>query len=438
MAIAKLLDRVKMSVTGTPGTGSITLGSAAVKYQSLTGAGAANGDTVSYLIDDNATWEIGVGTYNSGVLSRDTVKASSSGGSKISASSAATVFITVLAQDIQSGIGANNLVRLDGNSRLGVKTLAPAVSLDINDTDAMRVPAGTTAQRPGTGAAGYLRYNSSTGRFEGYGSAWGSLGGGASISDAAPSGPQPGDIWWNSADGILYVYYSDGTSSQWVATDAGGEGQYLPLTGGAMSGSITFATWTTGTRPASPAAGQTGFNTTTGLLETYNGSAWTGIAGGLTGVLNSMAAQASTSGTSIDFTSIPAWAKRVTVMLNGVSLSGAAAFLFQLGSGSVQTTGYAGGGARYGGSALGGASVTNGFSPNNTTAAATYGGHLILTNVSGNIWAASGNFGASGGTESGCMCGGSVTLSGVLDRVRITTSNGTDTFDAGSINVMYE
>jgi hypothetical protein len=57
--------------------------------------------------------------------------------------------------------------------------------------------------------------------------------------------------------------------------------------------------------------------------------------------------------------------------------------------------------------------------------------------MTGNIWAASV---AAGSPASNCCVfgGGSVTLSGTLDRVRITTVNGTDTFDAGTINILYE
>jgi len=45
-----------------------------------------------------------------------------------------------------------------------------------------------------------------------------------------------------------------------------------------ISGYINLATWTTGTRPGSPTTGQAGFNTTLGVLETYNGTAW--VSGG--------------------------------------------------------------------------------------------------------------------------------------------------------------
>jgi hypothetical protein len=150
-------------------------------------------------------------------------------------------------------------------------------------------------------------------------------------------------------------------------------------------------------------------------------------------------AQASTSGTSIDFTGIPSWAKRITVMFDGVSVSGSSAFLLQAGtSGGIVATGYSGGGVRYGATNIAAASFTAGVSPNNSTAGAAYSGHAIWTLVSGNIWTCSLNFGASGGVESGCMAGGSVTLSSALTQLRITTVNGTDTFDAGSINISYE
>lgn len=148
---------------------------------------------------------------------------------------------------------------------------------------------------------------------------------------------------------------------------------------------------------------------------------------------------ASTSGTSIDFTGLPSWVKRITVMFDGVSLSGSSAFLFQIGTSSgIASTGYSGGGARYGGNSIATASFTTGLSVNNTTASATHNGHIVWTQVSGNTWAGSANLGGSGGTESGAIGGAAVTLSGTLDRIRITTVNGTDTFDAGSINILYE
>jgi hypothetical protein len=145
-------------------------------------------------------------------------------------------------------------------------------------------------------------------------------------------------------------------------------------------------------------------------------------------------AQASTSGTSVDFTGIPSWVKKITVMLQGVSTNGSSNGLIQVGSGSFVTSGYLGGSNSTGTEAL----FTAGFGIRNMdAAAAVIHGAIQLLNVSGNTWVASGftsrsNSAASGGTA------GSVTLSGTLDRIRITTVNGTDTFDAGSINILLE
>lgn len=67
----------------------------------------------------------------------------------------------------------------DPNNRVGINNVTPAVTLDLSATDAIRVPVGTTAQRP-TGVQGYIRYNTTLSRFESYnGTAWGSIGGGA-------------------------------------------------------------------------------------------------------------------------------------------------------------------------------------------------------------------------------------------------------------------
>jgi hypothetical protein len=150
-------------------------------------------------------------------------------------------------------------------------------------------------------------------------------------------------------------------------------------------------------------------------------------------------AVASTSGTSIDFTGIPAWVERITVMFNGASLSGSSSILIQLGTGSTTytTTGYVGGGARFGASSVASATFTTGFALNNSTAASLIGGNVTITNVTGNTWSASGMCGETSG-EFMCMTGGSIALAALLTAVRITTVNGTDTFDAGSINIIYE
>ena len=145
-------------------------------------------------------------------------------------------------------------------------------------------------------------------------------------------------------------------------------------------------------------------------------------------------AVATTSGTSIDFTGLPDWVKRITVMFNGVSTNGSSIILIQIGSGSVTTTGYtsqcSAGGA--------GVQSTAGFLINTASLSTiSYYGQEIITNISSNSWVASGIF-VPNTTSTNYQNGGAVGLSGTLDRVRITTVNGTDTFDAGSINILYE
>lgn len=150
--------------------------------------------------------------------------------------------------------------------------------------------------------------------------------------------------------------------------------------------------------------------------------------------LATLTAQTSTSGTSIDFTGIPLWVKRVTVMFSGVSGSGTSNFLIQLGSGSITTSGYASAASTQSGTQ---ATSSAGFLITVAIAASdVHSGMAIITNLSGNIWSMSSMLGVT--SNGNRYSGGTVTLSGTLDRVRITTVGGTDTFDAGTINVMYE
>jgi hypothetical protein len=158
------------------------------------------------------------------------------------------------------------------------------------------------------------------------------------------------------------------------------------------------------------------------------------------GGLVSGTAVASTSGTSIDFTSIPSWVKRITVMFSGVSTNGSSQNIIQTGAGSIVTSGY----ASYHAVVVGGASsatavTTSGFGLWNGNGAEVRYIIATLANISGNTWVCSHSGGlVNGANYYGLTGGGSVTLSGTLDRIRITTVNGTDTFDAGTINIMYE
>ena len=173
-------------------------------------------------------------------------------------------------------------------------------------------------------------------------------------------------------------------------------------------------------------------------ITTLNSTTITGTS--VRGVITSGTAVASTSGTSIDFTSIPSWVKRVTVILNRVSTNGTSLIQVQLGtSAGVTTTGYLSAAWAGGSSNVGSTSTTGFVATYSTSASDNLVGHILVTNVSGNIYVASGVTGLNPTTSNvNNALSGSVTLSGTLDRIRITTVNGTDTFDAGSINILYE
>ena len=149
-------------------------------------------------------------------------------------------------------------------------------------------------------------------------------------------------------------------------------------------------------------------------------------------------AVASTSGTSIDFTSIPAWVEKITVMFQGVSTNGSSDYQIRIGTSTVTTSGYAAVNISTAGGGIGTSSYTSGFVcvvPGG--ASASHSGSVTLFNITGNSWVSNG-FVAATDTTRGNISGGSITLGGVLDIVRVTTVNGTDTFDAGSVNILYE
>jgi hypothetical protein len=169
----------------------------------------------------------------------------------------------------------------------------------------------------------------------------------------------------------------------------------------------------------------------------------TAVVNGANSAIVSGTAQASTSGTSIDFTGIPSWVKRVTVMFNGVSTSSTSPIIVQLAaSGTVQTTGYTGTMTQTQQSQNNVVTtLSSGFNVTDATgsvAAQTMYGSMTLTLMASNDFMATGLFGTPPATTRMFSLAGYKSLGAALDRVRITTVNGTDTFDAGSINILWE
>jgi hypothetical protein len=132
------------------------------------------------------------------------------------------------------------------------------------------------------------------------------------------------------------------------------------------------------------------------------------------------------------------------MLLNGVSTTGTSEYIVQIGSGSYVNTGYSGSsGFISQSSAVGGvAGATSGFTLCGVIAAGNFSGIINLCNITGNVWNYTSTANRSGGTTANNGVQTSVyvplSLSGALDRVQLTTVNGTDTFDAGSVNILYE
>ena len=166
-------------------------------------------------------------------------------------------------------------------------------------------------------------------------------------------------------------------------------------------------------------------------ISTYNPSA---------SLITSGTSVATTSGTSVVIaTGLPTWVKRISVILNGVGTNGTVGYLVQLGpSGSYTSTGYSGGGTRIGAGSGNPASSTAGFLINSGAIGGAKNMILTIDLVNTSFGYICSGTGYSASENNFYGTGGSVTLSAALAQVQITTTNGTDAFNAGSINILYE
>jgi hypothetical protein len=209
-------------------------------------------------------------------------------------------------------------------------------------------------------------------------------------------------------------------------------GLTTPLTvaqGGIGAGTLTSGSVIVGAGTSTPTF--VAPTTTGNVLFTTNGTSWSSTA-----KITSGTSQATTSGTSFDFTSIPSWVKRVTIMINNFNIS-ASTLVVRLGtSGGIVATGYVGSSGIYinGNTTSTGAMDTTGFSIEGSVGSGY--GVIVFTNITGNTWMGMGNYN-NASTRTGTLCG-SIALSSALTQLRLTTVSGTATFSSGSVNIIYE
>jgi len=176
------------------------------------------------------------------------------------------------------------------------------------------------------------------------------------------------------------------------------------------------------------------------VIFTADGSVWSSTA-----KIVRPSVQTPSAVTSVDFTSIPSWVKRITILMNGLSTSGTSDLSVRIGSGSFVTSGYVGSSSviLQNSSVAGGAGATTAFTVGGYSVnTCTISGVATLYNITGNVWNYACTVTRNGGTtaQNGVQTTVYIPLSlgGVLDRVQLLAVNTTDTFDAGSVNILYE
>ena len=407
-----IADRVKETTT-TTGTGTVSLGGAVTGFRAFSSA-FASGTAVYYCITDGTNWEVGYGAATTGTpwtLARTTVLASSNAGALVSfGAGTKDVFCTAPAAEISN---ASEILPITCTQSGGALTftLNPCV-LDFRSTTLTTgVPVTRTVSAP--------------------------------ITLTVPSGGTLGSVTTIAANLIPVAIDNAGTVELAVINLAGGNA--LDETGiinttavsAASTSSTVFYSTTARTGVVYRVVGSVTAVNTAGAWD--NPTLVQGVGGlVLPGVpqLRLSTSVATTSGTSIDFTSIPAWVKRITVMFSGVSTNGTSQYLVQIGdAGGIENTGYIGQANNVGGMFA----MSAGFIvQSNVVAANTHHGIFTLSRLDSTTWAGSGILANQAATYNSTFSAGSKILSATLDRIRLTTANGTDTFDAGSINILYE
>lgn len=226
---------------------------------------------------------------------------------------------------------------------------------------------------------------------------------------AAPDPSYPHQLWLDTVNGL--VKQRNAANSAWITIGVLGAANWglAPLAGAVFTGPVTLP----------------------------SGSTMAGYSRLTVGTV-----VATTSGTSVDFTGIPSWARRITLLLAGFSTTGSSPPQVLLGTSSgVETSGYQGSNSFQAASTIATANFTAAFgigqSSANWSAAVTIGGRLEINLIGSNTWEADGKFGR-GDAPGIYITAGSKAVAGTLDRIRLTTAGGTETCDGGSAILLIE
>ena len=224
----------------------------------------------------------------------------------------------------------------------------------------------------------------------------------------------------------------------------------VAITGGTVSSVAITGGTISGLSSALPvASGGTGGTTSTGsgaivlasgatlASPTLTSPTFTGTPGSSLITRMSAGGLSASGSTSVDFTSMPSWINMITVLFRSISTNGSSFILVQLGtSGGISTSGYVSNSNDMDGGGSSTSDSTSGFILRTVGPAASVNGTMTIAYMGSNTWVANHTAGYS--TTTVVLGGGTSALGGTLDRVRITTVNGTDAFDAGTLNVLYQ
>jgi hypothetical protein len=479
--------RAKQS-TNTDGTGTLVLNAAATNARSFNAAFGASARRIMYCISWSTGFEIGYGDFDGGTpgsLTRATVLASSNAGSLVTLPAGTKDVFAVFEP------AAREVVAISGTATLALADLGNTVVFSGASAATINLPAVATVPN----GAGWLVLNAGTaaltidpnGAETVNGAAALVLQAGQSAMMVRVSGAWQAALLGGTAVGLSLLGATSATAAHDLLTApevdvasaattdiSAANSSNIRITGtttitsfgAALNGlrrHVRFAAALTLTHNATSLILPGGANITTAAGDTaismsLGSGNWVvvnftraavGYAGNIL-LANPVAAaniginrgteQATTSGTAIDFTGIPAGVRRITALLNGVSTNGAANLALRLGtSGGIVATGYSGIFGYWGTVSTAYGALSASFNLSNGSAPDTTTGRFVLENISGNNWLASFTGSVSnGGNIWVSHCSGVIALGGVLDRLRLTTDTGTPTFDAGAMNIMWE